>query len=319
MRTVSHLFRPAIAGMALAWASSSVPSFAQTDIHGPVSGYLYDSAAKEIRAILGVPGAALLSPALDTGGDISNATVLPDSDRAIVIDSLTGESRLVDWTRGAAQVYAMPGAPRHAVQILASSLGSVVAIRSAEEPVVCVYQITAGEPQLRQRMEIPAGSHVLAVTDDGAALLISGDQSASVRKSSGKVFAFPFGDIKAGAFRPGTEEAATVTAEGSVWLSSAANARLLSQGNPAAAAGLAFSRDGRYLVAVRSGTPTIAIFDFTDDSATQIPNTCAPAQIRRLTGAALFQICNPSDGASRVLELNATRSRLILVPPDADQ
>lgn len=320
MSTLSSVFRPTVAAMAMASAASLVSCFAQTDIGRPVSGYLYDSAAREIRAMVGVPGAALLSPALDTGGDILNATVLPDSDRAVVIDSLTGEPRLVDWTSGATRVYSMPGAPRHAVQAVASSLGSAVAIRSAEEAAVGVYRIGAGEPQLLQRMDIPASSRVLAVTDDGSALLISGDHSASVRKSSGDVFAFPFGDIKAGAFRPGTEEAATVTAEGSVWLSSAANARLLSEGNSATAAGLAFSRHGRYLVAARSGTSTLVIFDLAEDSATQIPNTCAPVQVRRLTGTALFQICSPSDGAaSRVLELNATRTRMIFVPADVDK
>jgi hypothetical protein len=316
MRTSQHSFIAAT----IASAVVALSGFAQSDIRPPVSGNLYDPAVKEIRAVAGIPGAALLRPALDTGGGISAAAVLPDSDRAIVVDTDSGEPWLIEWTGGSVRSESLPGAPRNPAQVVLSGLGSTVAVRSSEEPAVFIYRIAeVPRPELLRRLDIPSDMSVLAVTDDASAVLISGDLSASVRTNSGELFAFPAGGVKAGAFRPGTNETATVDAGGNVWLHSTTTSRLLADGHPGKSAGLAFSRDGQYLIVGRSGTSTLSTFDLKEDSVTESPNTCAPAQIRRMAGVALFQICSPSDGAGRMLELNAFRRRLVVVPPDADQ
>ncbi len=52
-------------------------------IRGPVSGVVYDGAARAIRPVIGIPGAAYLGPAAASGIDF--ARIAPDGRRAVVL------------------------------------------------------------------------------------------------------------------------------------------------------------------------------------------------------------------------------------------
>ena len=56
----------------------------QSQITGPVSGYIFDSAARGLRPVLGMPGASLLGDPLDFGLPLTSVSVAPRQDAALV-------------------------------------------------------------------------------------------------------------------------------------------------------------------------------------------------------------------------------------------
>ena len=65
----------------------SASAFAQ--IHGPVTGYLFDSGAGNLRAVRGIPGAAVLDAGIDVQMTIDRATVSPNQDYAFLTSDET--------------------------------------------------------------------------------------------------------------------------------------------------------------------------------------------------------------------------------------
>ena len=55
-----------------------------SQLSGPVSGYVFDGARREVRPILGIPGASTIGEALDFGFAVSAAYVAPRQDAALV-------------------------------------------------------------------------------------------------------------------------------------------------------------------------------------------------------------------------------------------
>ena len=49
----------------------------------PVSGFVFDRSARELRPILGIPGASLLGDGLDVGGELTAAYVAPGQNWAL--------------------------------------------------------------------------------------------------------------------------------------------------------------------------------------------------------------------------------------------
>ena len=80
-RSMSRLRLPALAVLAVCLSPAAA---AQTGaIRGPVSGVVFDGAARALRPVIGVPGAAYLGAPLAAGVDF--ASVAPDGRRALAV------------------------------------------------------------------------------------------------------------------------------------------------------------------------------------------------------------------------------------------
>src|SRR5438046_2055700 len=70
----------------IAFAAGAASLLAQQgNVTGPTAGYVFDSGARALRQIRGIPGAALIAGTLDLGAPVTAAWVAPRLDAAIAV------------------------------------------------------------------------------------------------------------------------------------------------------------------------------------------------------------------------------------------
>src|SRR5262245_61778043 len=108
-------------------------AFAQ--IHGPVTGYLFDQGS--LRAVRGLPGAAVLGAGIDVQIAVDQAAVSPNQDYAFLV---SGETLFILKFSDNSQPRQVLQAPN---RIALSSAGSAAALLYTESRVL---RIVAGLP-----------------------------------------------------------------------------------------------------------------------------------------------------------------------------
>src|ERR1035437_6928255 len=83
---------------------------AQSGISVPALGYAYDPHLRAIRAIRGVPGAALVAEALDAGFDLAAAAVAPSQDFALALSTAGSPVRVISWRTSTPSIAVLPDA-----------------------------------------------------------------------------------------------------------------------------------------------------------------------------------------------------------------
>jgi hypothetical protein len=145
---------------------------AQVRFEAPKLGYVFDSEAKSIRQIGGVPGAAAFDATMDAGGSVERAWVGGQS-YAIVQGKLDAGSRWVDFSRGGSVT--LPDFQLAAV----SSGGRYFAIATVDGAVE-IREGATGALVTRVAAGVPAAVTALAVSDDGGAALIASATALSL-------------------------------------------------------------------------------------------------------------------------------------------
>ena len=124
MKTPRDLARTA------AWALIGAGLAAAQQVQGPVMGFVVDGDGHRIRPILGVPGAAVVGAALDTGGPLTVEAVSPAGNYAMVRGG--SDHNLAVWTPGGG-VQALTGLPPAAYRVALSPEGTAAAFYSAAD------------------------------------------------------------------------------------------------------------------------------------------------------------------------------------------
>lgn len=138
---------------------------AQVRFEAPRLGYVFDSEAKSIRQVGGVPGAAAFDATIDAGGSVERAWVGGQS-YAIVQGKVETGSRWVDWVRGGSVT--LPD-----FQLAAVSSGGRYFAVATSDGAVEVREGESGSLAARIANGVPAAVTALAVSDDGCAALIA--------------------------------------------------------------------------------------------------------------------------------------------------
>jgi DNA-binding beta-propeller fold protein YncE len=163
----------------------------------------------------------------------------------------------------------------------------------------------------------------MAVSDDAAWLLVADDDRGRLRlmgaSGSSTVLSEGMMTMTVGvAFAPGGHAAAILNAaEG--WLDVYADVATASAQRIAAPsekgtapAGLAFSSDGKSVVAAaRTGTP-IAIFNLATGAASTLTCNCAPTGVARMGN--LFRLTEAGAGPVWLVDTATTPARIVFVP-----
>ena len=243
----SDIARPAaLAGSAVASSPMQSPvlgfvSTSRTLLHRDSgrSGEGYSNPSVTVRAILGVPGAAMLSSALTMPRGVAGAYFAPSQSFALAEQSV-GSLALLQFNGVlAGPLQAIPGSISRPDIVSFSPNASAAAVFSAEEGRLTILTGLPASPQLSRDMSanLPAGIQALALADDGATLLAStGDGRVLLLPSGGGTETIYSGGKLSGlVFAPASTDALVFDGDGSKVLllqsvSTAPATRLLAQG-----------------------------------------------------------------------------------------
>ncbi len=268
--------------------ASSIGAQVRFDV--PKLGYVYDSEAKSIRQIGGVPGAAAFDAVrIDAGGSVERAWISSQG-YAVVQGKQDSGSRLVDWTRGAsAQLADIETAA-------VSNSGRYFA--TAQAGAVEVWDGVSATRSARFE-GAPAGVQNLAVSDDGGAVLLATADSVYLWQDKGAAQPAWAGDsIKGVSFLSDTRDYAA--------FDGGTGKLLLSRGGSAnesdVPAGAAFATFGSKLAF--GGAKSIVILDLDGGNATQTIETGAAVErFSRVSGSGdVLQVRFQNDGRTALLE-----------------
>jgi WD40 repeat protein len=293
---------------------------AQTSqISGPVSGYVFDGAARALRPILGIPGASLLGDPVNFGFDITSAFVAPRQDAAFVIasDQSVHLFRIDSGAVTERPVDSLAGAPQ---RVIFSPSGTAAALYAGGS--IEVVKGLPGSPAVAGGFDLSPGAKFdsLALSDDGAVLLVSADNTVRLFGS--------FADLgkltdTAGpvlmAFAAGGHDAAVADPAGAGImlfhdLTGAGDSQLLAATDDtiAASSALAFSSDGKSLLLASSAGQSITTFDLAAGARNAIACSCAPTVLTRM--GSVFRLTELGSDPLWLLDTRAPDARIVFVP-----
>jgi hypothetical protein len=298
----------------------------QFSLRGPVMGLGFDPAARAVRPILGVPGAANVGDPLDAGFELTRAAIAPAGKFALV--EAADSEALSMLVPGRASLLSIPSAPAGPEWIVFSPAGSSAVLYYRKTGRVLVLSGMPDEPVLKAEFEaslVPGDIVALAVNDD-ATLLLAG----ATTETDGAVYAvMPGGGVRSllplsqpaaiAFFEQRSDAVIAGKAPGEVYLVrdiGGAEKTLplfdeaVDTGTPVA---VAASSDGRRVfLASLEGVITITNLD--DQTTSALVCACEPRTLDRLAGNTVFQLTNEPDGPIFVLDAGSPEPRIVFVP-----
>jgi DNA-binding beta-propeller fold protein YncE len=299
-----------------------IPALAAS-IEGPRLGFVFDPAAKSIRSILGVPGAATMGPALETSLDLRKIAVSPAQDYVLategehnqVVVLLTSHSTLVPAP--------VRGADRGPDQLAISAAGTAAALYYKDGSHILLVTGLPGAPGISGRLYISAAPSALAVSDDGQTLLagvanavywVTPSGEVPILKGLQKVVSIALGSGHTAlvADHAGSQIYRLRNVTGAVESEIVAGPK---QGVVAPVA-VALSRDGKRAFVANGKSGVVAAFDLqTKVEVSHLACQCTPTGLIRLAGEDVFRLTEPSNRPMWVLESRENQSRILFVPP----
>jgi len=254
----------------------------------PALGYIFDTSARALRPILGIPRAASVGEPINSGFSIQSAIVLGGSPLALAISSGGGAS-LIDLTgRVPAATLPLVG---HAQALYSSPRGTAAAVLT-ENWVGFVTGISSGDPQVAG-LALEAQPVAASVSDDGVYLIAALEDGSILfagRDGSRSAIAPP-SPVSRVAFRPGSTDALAVTADNRAWLvQSGAMTRIAGPDDGLVEpVGLGFLPDGNRAV-VANSNGAILIVDVRSDAKSPATCSCNPTQLEPMASSGVFRL-----------------------------
>jgi hypothetical protein len=295
-------------------ASLAAASASGADVSGAVSGFVYDSAARAIRPVLGIPGAAVLGEPLDSGSVVAYASIAPEQDVAVAVGT-DGSVRLVRLgTRASQPLETLHGAPR---SVAFSPRGSSAAFLN--DSTLDVFTGFPEKPSLARTLDLAAVGtpSAVAISDDGTAVLVSAGGAVRAAGESADWKTLQEGEWVF-AFVPGSRDALLAGRAGAVMLVREATAsgerKQVAPGSddaPAATA-VAVTASGLYLVVQDR---QVSVLDPSGQVLAKHACDCAPAGVSRM--GSTFRLNEVSEAPLWLLDGASPEGRLVFVPPVA--
>jgi hypothetical protein len=276
----------------------------------PLIGYVASANATEVRAIVGIPGAARVTLPLALPPGIERVALAPG--RAFGVASMSGVESVVLLhslgTQPAASL--IVGAMKSFERAAFSPSGKAVALYGRE--CACIQAIT-GLP------DTPLLSRNIAVPDrDVLALAISDDGAVVVRASTGELARYE-GDTKtiwsitAASIVLSADSSTLAVVDGERKTVSALRAgewsTVLADGDPV---GVAFAGASSFVIADASAG--VLLFDPATAQRTPVECACKPALVEPTALTNAFRLTGMDTGAVWLLHLSEAGTRAVFVP-----
>jgi len=294
----------------------------QSQIAGPVSGYVFDSAARGLRPILGIPGASLLGNPVNFGFEVSSVSIAPRQDAAFVtaVDGSFHLFRIQSGTPAEMTLNGITGAPQ---RVVFSPAGTAAALYSNGS-----IQLVSGLPDTpaiaasldAQAFGIPDS---LALSDDGTVVLLASGNSVELFGGAADLgqLVGTAGSALA-AFAPGGHDAAVVDRTGTgIMLFHDLTGATSSQSLGAAdstiqsASDVAFSGDGKLLLLANPTGQSVAAFDIVAGGRNAIACSCTPSTLVRMGD--LFRLNDIGTDPLWLLDTRPQTASVTFVPAEA--
>jgi hypothetical protein len=277
--------------------SAAVASEPAARLSSPVLGYVFDSSARTVRPIAGVPGAATVEAGLPSASKLKIGFVSPNREWLLAV-LLDGGVELTHLQSGKTSV--LEGAPDDILLGEWSSDSAAFGLWS-KAGVLQVWGGLDGSPAVRftHSLEAAAG---LAVADGGTASLVWTDNGLYEADAEGPQHLLN-GSIRAAAYRPGSSDWAAIA--GDQLLRPAVEARSLSVESPTS---LAFTSTG-VLIAGRTGVEAIS-----ESGATLTPCECQPSVLAPLAGTNTFRLTGLDSGTLAMFDGSGPETRIFYIP-----
>ena len=302
---------------------------AQGTLSGPSLGVFFDPQAQALRRIWGLPGAAVGGENLDLGFSVTQATVSPAQNYAFVA---SGDGSVF---------FVLPGQTTIAPQAVTSlpPMPDRVVISPAGQAAAFTYgksvKILTGLPESLDRIEeidgssLPGAPAALAISDDGAVLVVSVATDAQT-SSAGGVFVFNRGDsgprLVANAasdlsFLTNSHDALitdetsnSVTALQDIGGVATSQWTFVDDRLPAPSSARA-SVDGQRFLVAGAKNNLVALLDRNGANPVFLPCTCSPDRISPLSNS-VYQLTGPDSGLLWILDLSHDPQLLFVpIPP----
>ncbi len=299
--------------LGLYWLGCSPPSPAQLSkpfLTPPVMGYVYDESSAGVHAVMGVAGAASLSPAfLWSGPEIHAAPGLAFG--LVARDGLS----LVRWEVGTPIVQRLSKTVEGHGKVAFSPSARTAAVHWTEAARVEVWSGLPDHPVLKWSADIDTNSSeslLAAVPDDGSMAVLIEGSAAFLLSPSGSLRPAGAGvSVRSAAFRPSSRDLLLVAGQeaGAVLLRDAETPA--GRFRPADFA--AFSSDGRSIVLASREASEIAMIDLATGAEAKVDCDCRPEGLFRLSGNAVFRLSAGVKGGFPVFDGDAPAPRAALV------
>ena len=312
-----HITSKMVAAALALLAAGSVS--AQT-VQGPVMGYVVDSHSRNLRPVLGVPGAAVVGATVKADNPIVPAAVSPAGDYALVWMNEGGKGAV--WTP-AGELKPLAGLSAATYAVALSPQGAAAAFYSPEESVVRVVSGLPDSPSdaVEFRLDtVGAPLASFAVSDDGAVVLCAaaGPGAEAIALSpSGELARIPFSAaITALAFVPSTHDA--VIADGAEALlvkgvDAHGSTSRLDAGKLGAISAVAVTGDSRQVLLAASNGK-IAIAGLASGAPTTVVDChCAPEGLFRMNGDGAWRLDGYRGASIHVLDTASAEPRIVVV------
>jgi hypothetical protein len=297
-----------------------------TALHGPVLGLVFDAAARNVRPVLGFPGAATLGAPLAVPFAFENAFPAHRGGFALVVDQADGAVVQITATgvRKPAGVAAAPD------KVVFSPSNVTAALYHADRGVVEVVRHLPAAPALTASLNLaalPGPLSALAVSDAGlvvAACRAAGDSDAvfvfapgramfsvlSVRRIAGIAFLGSSADALVGDAAANVIYRIHGAAAGAAITVVAGAAEGVSV--PVA---LAASADGKRAVIANSGPAPVLVLNLETGEAKTAACSCRIAAAEPMAGNAVFRLTGPDQSPMWLLDADPPNPRVMFVPP----
>lgn len=297
-----------------------------TQLAGPISGYVFDRSARGLRPILGIPGSSLLGGPVDFGIETLSADVSPSQDTAFVTatDRTFHVFRMKSGTATELSLNGLVGVPD---RIVFSPSGSSAALY--QRGAIQIVSGLQGSPTVSAGLDVSAITTAgipgpLALSDDGTALLLSSGSSVELFSAGadlGKLTGTAGPALVA--FAPGRLDAAVLDARGAGMvlfhnLNGAVDSQLVAPPDDTMqfASALAFSPDGQRLYLANTPGQSVIAFDLAAGARSTVACSCSPSALTRVGN--MFRLNELGSDPLWLLDSQPDAPRVLFVPAMAE-
>jgi DNA-binding beta-propeller fold protein YncE len=312
------------------------PGMAQSTLTGPTLGLFFDPKVHAIRPIWGIPGSSTAGQPIDLGFPLAAAVISPSQDYALVVAGDGSMSAVTFAFNGPSlQPITSAAAPD---RIVTSPGGNSVALYYSASQSVQILTNLPVSPQMARQVDLsllPNAPDVIAISDDGALLLVGVRENADGSPAQGEVFVLTpdtaaprsiasVQHASAIAFVSQSHDAllADDVANSVTLVSDVANGAnvawaFTSQQLPAPDSVQA-SPDRQIFLVASSTNSLVAILDASGSNAVEVACNCVPAELHPLNEALTYQITEPANGLMWILDGSMSYPRVFFVPIPSD-
>jgi len=278
----------------------------------PVMGYTVDRAAGTLRAVLGVPGAAVLGPVQEISGTPWEAS--PSGTYAVL---LRGEGRRPVLWQPSGEIVPLPGLPGAPAQVVLSPRGGSAAFYYASTRTALLISGLPDSPSAPRSISMSSAPAGMAVSEDGTLLVNLEGSDAVVRSEAGVVSRLSMPDpVDTAAFSESGHDLLLAAGSRVDWVRDAdiPGLRTSVAHDLSSVSGASLSTAA---IILAGGTGAVEVISLLPgDPALQLDCQCAATGVTRMYDGSSYRLTSGQGGQFVMLERPLSGSpRLLVVPP----